>query len=208
MAFMGESYLFDRGSRTNPPSTAIEADMAGIGNNRLLINIVNDTNVHVVYAAVIEELIALPVTARISRADVAESIIDSTVEANFGPPVARIPDIKAVRPAPVSRRPEETHLGRFNPCAWHPEIPSIIGVAPVSWRPNVSGARTNRLRIYGKSWRSDSDREQNLSRGGGKCRSDRDYKYGDKKPLHGFGGPQRAAKVGNLHSVSPRNAPV
>ena len=147
MALM--SKLFLRGRRTSRDTAmpAVIADVAAVLDNRLLINIVDNVDVHIIHPAVIEKVAAVPVTTGIAGADVTKSVVDSTVEADLRAPVAGIPKIGAVNPTPVTRRPEKTYFGRFHPRARNPEISTIIAVAPVAWRPDITIARTNGLRI-------------------------------------------------------------
>src|SRR5580704_12054805 len=145
MALM--SKLFLRGRRTSRDTAmpAVIADVAAVLDNRLLINIVDNVDVHIIHPAVIEKVAAVPVTTGIAGADVTKSVVDSTVEADLRAPVAGIPKIGAVNPTPVTRRPEKTYFGRFHPRARNPEISTIIAVAPVAWRPDITIARTNGL---------------------------------------------------------------
>src|SRR5580698_2354528 len=142
MALM--SKLFLRGRRTSRDTAmpAVIADVAAVLDNRLLINIVDNVDVHIVHPTVIEKVAAVPVTTGIAGADVTKSVVDSTVEADLRAPVAGIPKIGAVNPTPVTRRPEKTYFGRFHPRARNPEISTIIAVAPVAWRPDITIART------------------------------------------------------------------
>jgi hypothetical protein len=61
--------------------------------------------IHVVDFTIIEEAAAPPIAAGIAHADVAEAVIDPTVEPDVRAPVAVVPDIASTFPAPVTGSP-------------------------------------------------------------------------------------------------------
>lgn len=130
--------------------------------DRLLIDVVNHVDVHVIHPSVIEEVAAVPAAAEVAGAGVAESVVDAAVEADFRAPVSGVPEIGAVGPAPVAGRPEKTYLGRFHPRARDPEISSVVAIAPVARRPDIAIAGANGLRVNGKDGWGDGDRENDL----------------------------------------------
>ena len=130
--------------------------------DRPLIDVVNYVHVYVVRARVVVETTVAPAAAVVSGADVTKAIVNATVEADFRPPVARVPEIRAVGPAPVAGRPEQANRRRFNPRSGNPEISAVVAVAPVAGRPDVAIARANRLRVNGKNWWSDRYRQNDL----------------------------------------------
>src|ERR1700683_1250771 len=122
----------------------------------------NDVHVYVVRARVIEKVAVGPAAAEVAGSDIAEAVVDAAVEADFRSPVARVPQIRAVVPAPIARGPEQTNRGRFDPCARNPEISAVVAVAPVAGRPDVAVAGANGLRINGEDWWGDRYRENDL----------------------------------------------
>src|SRR5580658_10403678 len=76
----------------------------------------------VVDIAVVVERTALPVAAGITAADVAKSVVDAAIKADVGTPIAGVPEVGALAPAPIARRPQEARLRRQHPGARHPVI--------------------------------------------------------------------------------------
>jgi len=113
------------------------------------IDVVNYMHVYVVHARVIEKVTVGPAAAEVSGADVSESVVDTAVETDFWAPIASVPEIGAVGPAPVTGRPKQTNRRRFNPCAGNPEISAVVAIAPVTGRPDVALAGANGLRVHG-----------------------------------------------------------
>jgi hypothetical protein len=111
VALMGEGLLPRSGARVDPATSSVVADTIHRINDRPLVDVVDDGDVYVVYATVIEELSSTPVTAFVADSDVAVTVVDSTVEANVWTPISDIPDIEAIRPSPISGRPEEAYFG-------------------------------------------------------------------------------------------------
>lgn len=112
VAFLGEGLLSGSGARLNAATSSVVADTIDGIDHRPLVDVVDDRNVHVVYPRVIEELTAAPVTAFVADTDVAVTVVDSSVEADVWTPVSDIPDIEAVRPTPITWRPEKPDLRR------------------------------------------------------------------------------------------------
>jgi len=154
--------LLSRGARGDAASTAVETDVADVADHRLLVYVVDDVHIYIVHAAVVEKVSARPVATRVTVANIAEAVIDSTVEADLRTPVSGIEHVGAVTPTPVAGRPQQTDLWRFYPRTRNPVIPAIVGVTPVTRRPNVSIARTNRLRVNRQHGRCDVHRQRNL----------------------------------------------
>jgi hypothetical protein len=109
----------------------------------------NDRGVYAHDRGVVEELPPLPVSALEARADVSESIKNATVEADLFSPVASVPEVNAVAPAPISRGPQETNFGRENPRAGHPVIVAVVIVpSPIAGCPEIAFARTDGLYVH------------------------------------------------------------
>src|ERR1700686_184653 len=105
-----------------------DAVRARIVDDRLVVRVMNDRGVYAHDRGVVEELPALPVSALEAGAYVSESIKNATVEADLFSPVASVPEVNAVAPAPISRSPQETDFRRENPGAGHPVIVAVVVV--------------------------------------------------------------------------------
>jgi hypothetical protein len=110
----------------------------------------NDRAIYVRHLRVVEVLAASPVAPIKSSARVAESIVDSTVEANRGPPIADVPNVEASRKSPITGCPEQTRAGRKYPGAWHPVV-AFAAISVVTGFPDITWTRTDRLRVHGKN---------------------------------------------------------
>jgi hypothetical protein len=119
----------------------------------------NDRGVYAHDRGVIEELPALPVSALEASAHVSESIKNATVEADLFSPIASVPDVNAVAPAPISRSPQETDFRRENPGAGHPVVVAIVIVpSPIAGCPHIALARTDGLYVHRQKRRGNNDR--------------------------------------------------
>jgi hypothetical protein len=119
----------------------------------------NDRGVYAHDRGVVEELPALPISALEAGAHVPESIKNATVEADLFSPVASVPEVNAVAPAPISRSPEETDFGGENPRAGHPVVVAIVIVpSPIAGRPHIALARTDGLYVHRQKRRRNRDR--------------------------------------------------
>jgi hypothetical protein len=106
------SLLPGSGLRLHASISSVVADTIHGIDNRPLVDVVDDSDVYVVDARVIEELAVIPVTAFVADSDVAVTVVDSSVEADVRTPISDIPEIRAVRPTPISRRPEKADFRR------------------------------------------------------------------------------------------------
>ena len=89
--------------------SAVETDAIGgfvLVGHVGVVNVMNDRSVHVRDASVIEVLVASPVPTIESGARVTKSIVNATVEAHRGPPIADVPHVEAVSKSPIPRCPE------------------------------------------------------------------------------------------------------
>jgi hypothetical protein len=91
VAFVGKSFLRGRGACSNAAAAAIKADVGSTLNHRFLVNIVDDIDVHMVYAGVVEKLVAGPIAAGVAITDVAVAIVNSAIKTDFGTPVPIVP---------------------------------------------------------------------------------------------------------------------
>src|SRR5207245_6360498 len=86
-------------------------------------------------------------------------VIDAAVKTHDSKrPIAGIKNETAATPSPISRSPQETRLGRQNPCPWNPVVIAVIVIPrPKTWGPDVALAGTDRLFINGQIRWGESD---------------------------------------------------
>jgi hypothetical protein len=131
--------------------TAVVADTVGglravvhVVHDDVAVVIIADAGADVIDGAVVIEVVAVPVAAEVSETDVAEAVVDSSVEADMRAPVTAVEAIVDAAPAPVGRRPERAIVRRRNPFAGDP-IVAIIAPGPVAGSPEIVGVRVGRL---------------------------------------------------------------
>ncbi len=156
-----------RGFGLQAPLSAIIAYFAGIvaDGRSIHIGIVNVGRAYVVYRRIIGEVSSLPAAAAVPVAPIAVAIIDPSIVANIGPPVASVKDIGAVVPLPIRRSPKLANLRRLDPFSGYPVI-AIIAIRPISRIPNISIIGTGRLGVDLKRRRRNVDGYRYL----GECR--------------------------------------
>jgi hypothetical protein len=162
--------------RPRPAASAVIADAvhrSRILDHRLAIHIVNDRCVHIIHRAVVVKGSVTPIPSRVADPQIAEPVVDATVESDLRTPVAFIPHIHAIAPAPIARSPQSSDERRQYPCARHPII-TVVAICPVAWRPDISFARTDGLRVDGQQRRSDGDRHRDRSE---RCGGDGDHHH-------------------------------
>src|SRR6266705_2960883 len=154
-----------RTSSASAPA-AVKADPRTIVDDRRVVGIVNDGDVHVGHRAVVVVVATSPVAAEKADTGVAETVVNAAVEADFGSPVARVPNVEAVFPSPIPWSPEQADLRREYPCSRDPEM-AVRTVSPVARDPNVARFRTNRLYVHGQHRRTNpnGDAHSNLRSG-------------------------------------------
>jgi hypothetical protein len=160
--------------RTQTTFTAVVAHASHIDvvHNRLVVNIGDMNATEVGNRPVVVEGATAPVPTLKPNTAVAVPVVDTTVETYVGAPVALVPRIKTVAPAPVPRRPQQARGGRHDPSAGHPVV-VIVAVGPVTRCPDISNRRARRLYVHRQSWWRDSDRNPNGNKREGrhrKCR--------------------------------------
>src|SRR5580700_8995357 len=155
-----------RGTCVEAAASAVEAGAIrfAVVDHRAVVNVV-----HVVDAAIVEEVAAVPVAALVTEAAVAEAIINSAIEADVRAPETGVPEISAVAPAPISGSPEKSDARRDDPGAGNPEV-AVGAVGPVARRPNVAIARAERLFVHRERGRSEGDGDSETECGRGRRR--------------------------------------
>src|SRR5215469_4161932 len=141
--------------------TTVEAhavDRRVVVDHGCVVGVAHDGDVDVGHRAVVVVSATLPVTAEEAGAGVAESVVDSAIEANFRSPVAVVPNVEAVIPVPEARSPEQANFRRKDPRAWNPEV-AIGTVGPIAGGPDVAGSWADWLDIHGQYRRTNPNRD-------------------------------------------------
>ena len=131
------------------PAVVTDVVHRGVVNDRSAVDVSDVCPAYVIDCAVVVEEAIVPIAARIANSEVAEAIVNATIESDRWSPVAGIPAKPAVVPAPVTRGPKRAHEGRQHPCTRHPVVTVNRVPCPVTWCPDVARTRANRLRIHG-----------------------------------------------------------
>src|ERR1700693_1782582 len=92
--------------------------------------------------AVVEELSSAPLPSHKSYAGVAESVVDSAIEADVRSPISRMPGKDSPAPTPVAGSPQHAD-GRHDPGARDPVVAFIVVPGPVSGRPKITRPRAD-----------------------------------------------------------------
>jgi hypothetical protein len=162
MPFLGEPLFRRSGTPIDASSSTVVTDpRAVIDYDRLVVNIVHNRDVYVGDRAVVAKVSAIPISALIAFAGVAEAVIDPAVKSDVRTPVAIMPTVGIPAPSPVTGSPEISGFRSFHPSAWHPVVAVFVGVAPVAGGPDVSVAGTDRLCVNREGRRCDRDRHKN-----------------------------------------------
>ena len=150
-------------------SSAVIADVVErrVVDDGFAVNIVNVRDIHVACRAVIVERSAVPISALITETAIAEAVVDAAVKADTPAPIAFIPGVGVVTPAPVTRRPEQTLFGSLHPRAWNPEV-AFVSIRPIAGRPQITVGGAHGLGIYRESRRRNRDRHADLRERGGR----------------------------------------
>src|SRR6185437_1512994 len=90
--------------------------------HRRVIDIGDVDIAEIIDGAIVEKVIVIPVTADKADAEIAEAVMDTAIEADGRPPITGMPEIAAIAPAPIARRPQHADGGRHHPGARHPVI--------------------------------------------------------------------------------------
>jgi len=112
---------------------------------------VGDVAADVGYVAVVVEVIAVPVATEVADADVAEAVINTTVEADVRAPIAVVEAVVAAVVAPVGRCPKRAVVRGWAPCAGNPVV-AAVAPAPVAGGPDVVGLGSGRLIVVRERW--------------------------------------------------------
>jgi hypothetical protein len=81
-------------------------DRGVIDDHRLVVHVpdVGDVS-HVIHRSVVEEALIIPITALITRTNIAEAVVNATVKSNMRAPISLVKYIDAISPSPIPGRP-------------------------------------------------------------------------------------------------------
>src|SRR5215831_40263 len=170
MALVAGTRLTRGGPRPDTALAAVEADVVVDGrvvDDRAVVDVRDVGVADVGYRAVVVELVTAPVAALVADASVSEAVINAAVEADVRAPVAGVPHVESVAPAPVPRGPEQAHFRREHPGARHPVVAFIVAApGPVARHPDVARTRNCRLHVRREHRRGDVHRHTDEDRRG------------------------------------------
>src|SRR5580658_7647458 len=157
---MFSRFFLRRRTRRDPSIASVVANAIdrGVIDHGRVVNIVHVRDIHVVDGTVVEELSTSPFATLIAIAEVAKSVVDSTVESNVRTPIADVEKECRATPTPPSRSPQESRLRRHHPRTRHPII-TIRTVSPVTGCPEITGGRTGWLLVHRQRRRTKVDRD-------------------------------------------------
>jgi hypothetical protein len=148
------------GAGTNVDATAtavvahaiIGASSVGgvVVNDGAVVNVCDATDV--CDGAVVVEVMTAPVSTEVTNADVAEAVVDASVEANVRTPIAAVKCVTIVVVTPIGRRPESTVVRRGAPYAGNPVV-TFRARCPVARRPEVVWIGSGWLIVLWERWR-------------------------------------------------------
>ena len=150
-----------RRTRLNPfGSTVIARGPRIVHHHGSVIDMGHVRDANVGDGPVVVERSSTPLPSRKSHARIAESVVNSAIEADVRSPVASVPSVESSAPSPISGRPQHAD-GRNYPGARHPVVAGVIVPGPVPGGPEEARSRTNRLRVNRQQRRADADRDAN-----------------------------------------------
>jgi hypothetical protein len=99
-----------RGTRTNVDTAraTVIANPSVVGvvvNHCVVVDVVHLVHIHTIDASVVIEMTLVPITSLVSKAHIAEAIIDAAVVADVRSPIAAIETVMTVGIAPIAGRP-------------------------------------------------------------------------------------------------------
>src|SRR5207244_13351583 len=95
---------------------------------------------------------------------IAVTVVDAAIETDMRTPIAPMPDIKSLVPAPVAGSPIHAD-GSEHPRARYPVIALIVVPRPITRSPDITGTRTDGLGVHGQRRRPDAHGNENLCEG-------------------------------------------
>src|SRR5580700_2940423 len=138
--FPGIRFLLCTGTSSYAALAAIESYVRVVVYDHRAVNVDvgNVDRVHMHHGGVIEEMAAAPFAAAKARAKVSEAVINAAVKSDLRAPVAGIPYVQTIVPAPVPGSPQQAWFRSFHPCAGHPVIAIVVAPRPVTGSPQIT----------------------------------------------------------------------
>src|SRR6516165_5370889 len=124
--------------RSARPSIEADSRCTGFNVNILLVDMSDRHVAKIVDRSIVDEHAIVPAATLITDAAISKAVIDSAVETNVGTPIACVPYVDSVTPAPIAWRPEQADRWRQYPGAWNPVV-SDWADSPIAGRPYVTG---------------------------------------------------------------------
>src|ERR1700730_11982659 len=157
MAFVRRSLLLRSWPSINPAVATVVTDPCiVVDDNRLAVDVRYVGDVDVGHATVVKEPVALPIAAEEPRTGITKAIINAAVETDVWSPIAPMPNVETVIPAPVARGPKHSD-GSEHPSARNPVIAIVVIPCPVARRPDVGLSWTQGLNINRQCRGTDSN---------------------------------------------------
>src|SRR5579863_8136629 len=144
----GIGFLASSRASLNSAFTAIKGNVRLVVHDDFAVHVdVPDlSGVHIHDGCVVEESPAAPFAAIKAFTAIAEAVVNATVESDFRAPVAGIPDVNTVSPAPVAGSPQQAD-GSDHPGPGHPVVADVVAPRPVAGSPEIAGPGTERLLV-------------------------------------------------------------
>jgi hypothetical protein len=137
MGLVHVGFLLGSGPDLNASLPAVEGYVRSVvhDDSSVHVNIRDIRRTHIHHCRVVEECSAAPLAAAEARAVESEAVVNASVEAHRGPPVAATPGVRTVIPSPITGGPQKARLGRFHPRARNPVIAAGVIPAPIAGSP-------------------------------------------------------------------------
>jgi hypothetical protein len=129
-------------SRLRPYVEAASAAVVGdavadvVIGNIAVVHVADAVGVDAIDAAVVVEVISVPVAAFVPSAAITEAIVDATVEADVAAPVTAVEAIAVAIPTPVAGGPERAVVGGSAPGSGNPVV-AVGAPGPVAGSPDI-----------------------------------------------------------------------
>jgi hypothetical protein len=135
-------------------ATVVGDAVAGVPiGNIAVVHVADAVGVNAIDAAVVVEVISVPIAAFVPSAAVAEAVVDATIEADVPAPVAAVEAVAVAIPTPVAGGPERAVVGRSAPGAGNPVV-AVRAPGPVAGSPDI--VRIGRIGLLvdgeGRGW--------------------------------------------------------
>ena len=125
----------------NAAATAVVGDavvVVVVDDDGAVVDVVDACDVYAIDGTVVVEVVAVPITAVVTRAGVAEAIVNTAVEADMGTPETVVEAVAVAKGTPVAGCPEGSGVGSEDPGAGNP-VEANGGVVPIAGCPKIVG---------------------------------------------------------------------